>query len=60
MPKTKYRVVGDNYLGYECQIRYWWFPIWVQLGGVNTWSTLASAKRNIEHMSKVHATCTAD
>jgi len=60
MPKTKYRIVGDNYCGYECQVKRWWFPVWVQLNGVNTWLTLDSAKRHIERISKVHAIYTAD
>lgn len=38
--KNKYRVVRDNYAGYEAQVKFWWFPIcWFQIQGTNTsWS----------------------
>ncbi len=32
---NKYRVVRDCHLGYEAQVRYWWFPVW--------WFQLASS-----------------
>ena len=32
MWKNKYRIVTDNYAGYEAQVKYWWFPfIWIQI-----------------------------
>ena len=33
--KTKYRIVRDNYCGYEVQFRYWWMPFYFQ-GDCNT------------------------
>lgn len=30
--KNKYRIVSDEYLGYEAQVRFWWFPFfWFQM-----------------------------
>ena len=26
----KYRVVEDNYCGFEVQGKRWWFPFWIQ------------------------------
>lgn len=33
MHKNRYRIVTDSYLGFEVQIKRWWFPFWVQCGG---------------------------
>lgn len=47
--KNKYRIVADNYLGYEVQIKYWYWPFcWSQLNFCNTHATLEEAKRCIE------------
>ena len=46
--KTRYRVVPDNYAGYEVQIKRWWLPIWMQLYFINTHMPLESAKKMIE------------
>lgn len=27
MFKNKYRVVQDNYAGFEAQVKFWWFPV---------------------------------
>ncbi len=46
----KYRIVTDNYLGYEAQVRYWWsWPFWQQIGFSNTHPTEAAA---IEYCKK--------
>jgi hypothetical protein len=49
---TKYRVVNDNYNGYEVQSFRWWFPMWMQCwasGSItNTFSNLDRAKQFIE------------
>ena len=45
---SKYRIVIDNYLGYEAQIKRWWFPFWTQLNGLNTHITIEQAKEYIE------------
>lgn len=51
--KNRYRIVRDNYSGYEAQIRYWYFPfIWFQLNGdygiCNTNISIEQAENLIE------------
>lgn len=50
--KTKYRIVKDEYLGYEAQQKVWWFPIWTQCGLVNTHSSVERARLYIDKKSK--------
>ena len=50
--KIKYRVVRDNYAGYEVQSWRWWFPFWVMCHGfdgyiTNTHISLEKAKEFI-------------
>ena len=28
LPESKYRIVPDNYAGWEVKIKKWWFPVW--------------------------------
>ena len=43
--KPEYRVVRDNYNGYEVQIRRWWhWPFWWQAAGSNTHSSVEAAE----------------
>lgn len=35
----RYRIVHDNYLGYEAQVWRIWWPMWTQLYFTNTSST---------------------
>ncbi len=35
MFNTDYRIMPDNWLGFECQKRVWWFPFWLQMGTKN-------------------------
>lgn len=52
--KNEYRIVTDGYLGFEVQIRRWWFPVWLEVGVSNTYSTAESAERFAEgHADKV-------
>ena len=58
MFKNKYRVVQDNYAGFEAQVKFWWFPVhWWQLSrygrwvGTNTYPNLHEA----ESLCRVHA-----
>lgn len=48
----KYRIVRDNYAGYEVQVWRWWFPFYIQCGDVdgicNTHMSLESAKEFIK------------
>lgn len=47
-----YRVIKDNFLGYEAQVRYAWFPfLWFQMNEffwINTWSSPDEAIHFIE------------
>lgn len=36
---TKYRIVTDNYLGYEVQQWSWYWPFWIQTNHTNTHAT---------------------
>lgn len=42
--KNRYRIVPDNYAGYEVQIRRWWFPVWIEKGFTNTFSSIKAAR----------------
>jgi hypothetical protein len=48
--KNSFRIVADNYAGYEVQIKYWWFPFkWFQKWSesdtpINTFITIDAAK----------------
>jgi len=54
--KDKYRIVRDNYCGYEVQVKKWWFPFcWFQCGGdmyddVNTHFSTEKARAHIEKL----------
>ena len=41
---NEYRIVADRWLGFETQIRRWWFPIWMQVGWTNTHRTEEGAE----------------
>jgi len=47
-----YRVIKDNFLGYEAQVRYAWFPfVWFQMNDfywINTWPSSEHAIHFIE------------
>lgn len=47
--KTKYRIVLDNYCGFEAQVKYWFFPFWIQFKGSNTHFSVEGAERYIAH-----------
>jgi hypothetical protein len=49
MVLKKYRVVRDNYCGYEVQTWRFWFPFWVQ-GRVNTHRSIEEAKEYIKKL----------
>lgn len=52
--KPQYRVVRDDWAGFECQIKRWWWPFWSQMDSTNTHSSLEDAKAYInEHKNKV-------
>lgn len=41
---SKYRIVRDSYLGYEVQVKTWWWPFWCQKGFTNTWKSIEEAR----------------
>jgi hypothetical protein len=52
----RYRIVNDNYLGFEVQSRRWWWPFWIECHGSiyrsNTHSTIESARKFIDGKTK--------
>ena len=44
-PPTRYRVVRDQWLGYEAQFRPWWSPFWLQCNFVNTSPSIRLARQ---------------
>jgi hypothetical protein len=62
MFKTKWRIVTDKYNGYEIQKKFWWFPIWFQVGsydgsliGTNSFTTLDSASQAMRKFAEQSA-----
>lgn len=49
MRGAQYRVVRDDYNGFEVQCRRWWWPFWWQCG-INTHSSLKRALAHIERL----------
>lgn len=39
----KYRIVTDNYSGFEVQTWRWWWPFWIQ-GATNTHRSVEAAE----------------
>lgn len=48
----EYRIVTDNYSGYEVQVRRWWWPFWIEADFVNTHSSIDEAERFAERHAK--------
>lgn len=48
LSRKHYRIVTDRAHGFEAQARYWWWPFWCQLNGVNTHRTVEEAVACIE------------
>lgn len=47
---AEYRIVTDNFAGFEVQIRTWWWPFWTQCDFINTRPSVESAEQfAIEH-----------
>ena len=49
-----YRIVTDEFAGYEVQSWRWWWPFWVQ-GTINTHSSIAEAEEYAEEYAKGRA-----
>lgn len=45
LPQPEYRIVRDNYRGFEVQIRRWWWPFWKQVGFTNTHYSIEEAEQ---------------
>jgi hypothetical protein len=44
--RNQYRIVVDDYAGFEAQFKPWWFPLfWWQCYGTNTRSTIEEAEK---------------
>ena len=52
MKLRKYRIVRDEYCGYQCQVWRLWFPFWVEMNGVNSHISLESAIDYIKNGEK--------
>lgn len=42
---AEYRVVEDNFAGFEVQARRWWWPFWLECDFCNTHPTVEAAER---------------
>lgn len=49
MAKRKYRIVTDNYCGFEAQIKLRILPIWREIYYVNSSSSIEQARKLIEY-----------
>jgi hypothetical protein len=52
MFKTRYRVVTDSYLGFEAQVRYWWWPWWLLTQEGNTHPSIEKALEHIKRYKR--------
>lgn len=51
--KREYRIVTDEYSGFEAQFRPWWSPFWLAVDFSNTSSTIEWAEDRIRrHQSR--------
>jgi len=48
--KKRYRIVPDDYCGYEAQQWVWYWPFWRQINFTNTHRTVEEAKMFIDRM----------
>lgn len=51
--RNKYRIITDNFLGYQVDIKYWWLPLfWIECHDsfsiCNTHRTIEDAMKFIE------------
>ena len=50
---AEYRIVTDQYCGFEVQIRRWWWPFWTQVGLANTHTSIERAEAFARGHSKI-------
>lgn len=48
--RPRYRIVADQYMGYEIQRKMWWFPFWIQWPTVNSSPSPEVAIKRLHHM----------
>jgi hypothetical protein len=57
MYKMRFRIIKDQFNGYEVQYRAWYHMKWQQwslgYGGVNSYHTLAAAERQVQLLRKL-------
>ena len=49
---TKYRIVTDEWAGFEVQSWRWWWPFWIEVGGTNTHRTIQAAEEYAKRVAK--------
>jgi hypothetical protein len=49
MFKKRYRIVTDRYLGYQVQVKHWWWPLWY-MPAINTHMTIEEAKQLVDRL----------
>lgn len=49
---AQYRIVRDDFAGFEVQQRRWWWPFWTQCGFTNTHLTVEAAERYAENHAR--------
>lgn len=54
MFKNKYKIVRDDFCGYEVRIKRWWLPLWYQAGWTNTHSSVEKAREYAKSHSQNH------
>lgn len=42
--KPKFRIIPDNYNGFECQVKVWWNPYWMEVNFSNSNSSIKEAE----------------
>jgi hypothetical protein len=52
--KTKYRIVTDNYAGFEAQFKHWYSLFWSQCNGTNTSASAERARIVIDEHCNRH------
>ena len=51
--KMRFRIIKDQFNGYEVQYRAWYHLKWQQWSGTNSFPTLAAAERQVQLLRKL-------
>ena len=46
--KRQFRIVTDQFLGYEVQVKFWYWPFWQEVGFANTHTSIKCADKFIK------------